>query len=347
MRFIEFWNSLLNSVAYVAPSLILVVSVAGILGIMLFCIIKIKSKYTGVFISVFVSCFLMIFVVSSVKNIAKVRILTASTEELERIKSEAEFKRNQRQILEMEREIRRNEIAMELQALKIDSLDESIKLLERTQLSISNFQEIFEFALLQTNISRTTFNQEKIGEEYTGWGFKADNYYDELLVVLSYDIDAKFGIDLNLLKISKVDDDSIIISGIAPKFIGSIGNRHDRHVAEIRRVNQKDNYGERTIDTVNINNNREASAFSEDRAWEFTRQFHKNLENGSELGFMDSAVIQLSQNFLRYIFSPFYTNIEFSNIEIQGAVPFMEYFQTEANTLIEQRDRLSKNQGEV
>ncbi|MCL2042966.1 MAG: hypothetical protein FWG89_02375 [Treponema sp.] len=344
MSFLEFWHNLQNAIGMAVPSVVFGVCILGILVIMLLCAILVENEKLAIILSALLGCVLMIPIVASYHNMVKIENLILPIEELEDLNRRAEIRRNEREILQQESELRRMAVARELQSIEIETLNESIKLLERTQLSIGNFREIFQVALLQTNIEKTTINREIIQDIQTGWGIVADIYHDELLVIISYEVDAKFGIDLEAIRIQKIDESSIVISGIHPMYIGAIANNHDRHVAEVRRVNLKDSFGENVLDTIEINNSRLAINFSEGRAWEYMRQFQENLNSGAELGFMDSAVIQLSQNFLKYIFSPFYTNIEFSAGTIPEAVPFMDYFQTEANALIYQRDMLLNNQ---
>ena len=346
MDFHEFWHNIQTAFNMSVPNLLFASCIFIILAVILICAVIVKSKIAAILISAFLGCILMIPIYSSYQNIVKNRILTTPLEELDELNLRADIRRNEREILQRERELREMAIAMERQSIEIETLNESIKLLERTHLNIGNFQEIFQVALLQTNIRRTTINRQELeGTHRSGLGFRADDYYDELLVIISHDVDAKFGIDLEAIRILKIDDNSIVISGVTPIFIGAVGNNHDRHVAEVRRVNMKDNFGESIVDTIVINNDRTALRIAEDHAWDSIRQFQENLSNGNELGFMDSAVIQLSQNFLKYIFSPFYANIEFSIETMPEAVPFMEYFQTEANTLINQRNMLLNIEG--
>ena len=340
----KIWPIVLDFVSAFPPVLLSIVCILAILAVIFISVLKIKTKALAIILATLLSCILIIPAILSVDEIVKNRLLSASTEELEQLNEVAMLRKQELELLEIRRELNRNRLIIEKQSIEIETLNESIMLLERAHLSVTNFRKIFEVALLHTNISQTTFRLDILDEPVDD---VLPNQYSEILVVLSHDVDAKFGIDLQAIRISKIDENSIVVSGITPMFVATRRNMPYRHVAETRRISTRNNFGERVIDTIRVRNDRVGLNQAESRAWFYAREFQENLFNGTELGFMDSSVIELAQNFIKYIFSPFYDNIDFSNRVIPGAVPFLDYFQIEANTLSAQKEALLEREGDV
>ncbi|MCL2042965.1 MAG: hypothetical protein FWG89_02370 [Treponema sp.] len=322
------------------PIIIIAVCIAGIIGIILYCVIKEYGKW-AIILSTIISCVLMIPVISSINSLVEAGIIGKRADELDRVSREIRIKRQEIRIDELNIELENNRIAMEERSIEIETLSENITLLENGNLSVRNFNTIFEVALLQIDLNQTTVRKDRLNKVRRGWGINADYYFDEVLVVISHDIEAKFGIDLKNIMISKINENTVNISGITPTYMGASKNEPFRHIAETRRVNQKMS-AERKPETVSsiIDHKIENIALANNRAHYHANQFQERLSQGVVLHFMGDAVIQLAENFLVYLFSPHFENIEFSSGVMPGAIPFLEYFETETNTLNNQRDRL-------
>jgi hypothetical protein len=170
----------------------------------------------------------------------------------------------------------------------------------------------------------------------TGWGLKADYYYDEALVIIAHDINAKFGVDLKEVKIAKINDNSVVVSGIRPKFIGANQNESKTLVKEIRRVDNKFGVPYR----VRIKDQRQDAILADIKADQYELEFQKKLSEGMEMAFMDNIIIQLAQNFIKIVLAPIYSNIVFSNVEASGALPLLDYLTKEINENNEAKYRL-------
>jgi hypothetical protein len=143
--------------------------------------------------------------------------------------------------------------------------------------------------------------------------------------VITHDIEAKFGVDLNEVKVSKLDGNTVAVSGIIPKFIGTSRNVSDQIVKEYRRVNYKK--GE--VSSVDTKLDSSSMNSVDRKANEYESEFQRKLSEGLELGFMNDAVVQLGQNFIKVMLAPVYRNIKFTKEELPDALPLMKHLQKE------------------
>lgn len=331
MNFLTFWYNMVDAVKTATVVLVIGGGFAGIFAIVLFSIFKIRkiNANLAIMVSTLLSCFLMVPVISAFNNLVDIRVegsivdegkaeMQAQRAELERLKAENRVKMLERERLD-------NQITIAKQSIEIEALNDNIKLLEHAELSMQSFQRILQIALLQTNLKQTLVRKEHLTPFESGWGFKADYFNDEILVILTHDINAKFGVDLNEIKIVKLDGNNVIVSGIRPKYIGSDRYITDIPVKEVRRVN----YKKGIVASIRIENNPESLNKADKYAKEYEDDFQRKLSEGLELGFMNDAVVQLAQNFLTVMLAPLYKNIRFTDAEQPGALPLMEYLQKE------------------
>jgi hypothetical protein len=201
---------------------------------------------------------------------------------------------------------------------------------------MQSFQQIAELALTQANFSQTLVRKEPVTPVETGYGLLADYYYDEALVIIAHDINAKFGIDLKEVKIAKTQDNSIVVSGIRPRFIGANQNESKTLVKEIRRVDNKFGVPYR----VRIKDQRQDAILADIKADQYELEFQKKLSEGMEMAFMDNTIVQLAQNFIKIVFAPLYDNIVFNNVDAPEALPLLDYLTKEINENNEEKYRL-------
>lgn len=289
---------IVGAIKRIMRGVVIVVGLMGIFGMIVFSIFKLQEINSSIAIlsSTLVSCLLMIPVISSFNYLVDSKIGGKI------INAGKKFA---------------------AQTAEIAALNDSINLLKNAQISVQSFHEIAELALLETHLQQTSVRQDKINESQEGFGIQADSYYDELLVIITHDITAKFGVNLNAIKLFKIDKDTVVVSGIKSTFIGASKNVTHTHVKEIRRIKIKND-----VKTVTVQNKQ--LQLADRKAEEFEVEFQTKLSEGNGLGFMDDAVIQLAQNFIKVILAPLYKNIQFDDMENERALPFNAYLQKEA-----------------
>jgi hypothetical protein len=311
--------------------LVIAGGLAGIFGITFLSIFKInkKSSILAIIVSTILSCIFMVPVISAFNNLIDLKvegsIIDAGKAEIKAQRAEVERLKAENRVRMLEREKLDNQITMAKQSIEIEALNDNIKLLENAQLSMQSFQKILELALLQTNLKQTLVKKEPITEMEKGWGLRAEYLNDEMLAIITHDITAKFGVDLNEVKIAKIDGNTAVVSGIRSKFIGTSKNVTNTLLKEIRR----NNYKRGVLVSVDTRYTSDALNLADKYAAAYETEFQTKLSEGLELGFMDEAVIQLAQNFIKVMFAPLYKNIRFDEAQLPDALPLMEYLQKE------------------
>jgi hypothetical protein len=331
MGIYNFWYGMVDKVQSMTAGLVIGICITGIIGILLLSILKIQKKNVilAVIVPTIVSCFLMVPFISSFNYIVDKKvggsIIDEAKAEIKAQRAEASRLIAENRVKMLEREKLENQITISLQTLEIQALNDNIKLLENTQLSMQSFQKILQVALLQTNINQTMVRKDDLSPRQQGWGLLADFYNDEILVILTHDISAKFGVDLTEIKLVKLDGNNVVVSGIRPKFIGADRNKTDPILKEVRRVNYKK--GE--VASVRVESNSQNLNIADRYARMYEDQFQTKLSEGLELGFMNDAVVQLAQNFITVMLAPLYRNIRFTDTEQVGSLPLMQHIQKE------------------
>jgi len=342
MFFMNFWYKTVDSLKSITPMLVIAGAFAGIFITLCFSIFRLGKKhhYLAIIFSTIVSCVLMVPVITAFNNLVLLRIegtiIDEGKAEIRAQRAEVERLIAENKVKLLEREKLDNEITIAKQSIEIEALNASNMLLERARLSMQSFQQIAELALTQANLSQTLVRKEPITPIETGWGLLADYYYDEALVIIVHDINAKFGVDLKEVKIAKAMNNSVVVSGIRPKFIGANQNESKTLVKEIRRVDNKFGAPYR----VRIKDQRQDAILADIKAEQYELEFQKKLSEGMEMSFMDNTIVQLAQNFIKIVLAPIYSNIVFNNAEAPGALPLLDYLTKEINENNEEKYKL-------
>jgi hypothetical protein len=294
-------------------------------------------------------------IISSANNYVKLRIegtiIDETKAEIRAQNAEAARLRAENQVKALESESLENQNTIERQTIEVQTLNESIKQLESTQLSMQSFQRILELALLETNLKQTMVRKDRIGD-VRGLGLLGYNW-DEVLVIINHDITAKFGIDLKEVRVARLNENTVVVSGIRSKYIGTSRYVPETILSEMRRV---DNQGGilrgssvdgGAINSVRVYDDRDNIRRAAQLTDEFRTGFQRRLSDGLELGFMDDAVTQLAQNFMRVMLAPLYgNNIRFDNVQRPDALPIMEYLERElreTNALVTELNEANGN----
>jgi len=342
MFFMNFWYKTLDSLKSITPVLAIAGALAGVIITLYFSIFRLGKKHhnLAIIFSTIVSCVLMVPVITAFNNLVVLRIegsiIDEGKAEIRAQRAEAERLIAENKMKLLEREKLDNEITIAKQSIEIEALNANNMLLERARLSMQSFQQIAELALTQANFSQTLVRKEPVTPIETGWGLLADYYYDEALVVIAHDINAKFGIDLKEVKIAKASDNSVVVSGIRPKFIGANQNESKTLVKEIRRIDNKFGVPYR----VRIKDQRQDVTLADIKANQYELEFQKKLSEGVEMAFMDNAIVQLAQNFIKIVLAPLYSNIVFNNTDVPEALSLLDYLTKEINENNEEKYKL-------
>ena len=252
--------------------------------------------------------------------------LTLSFNKLIRVQIKKE---QQDELSKAELEIKNLELKRENMKYDIENgaLQKQISLLKASQISTGSFQNILEAALLQVPLkTKQIWIENSPAKEANKFNPFYDFYQEEYLIVNAYDINAKFGIDLKKIKIKKINDNKIQVYGIEPKYIGSDSNKKYTLIKEAREVQYKDN---KKVG-VEFKNDKISANKADEIEQKNNNEFQDSLKNMTrDWGGFSQAVVKLGENFIKIIFAPVYSEIEFVKEDDGTFINMTDYINAE------------------
>ena len=357
------WMNFINWISQSASWLLVGVLLTALLTVIGVIIWKLKdNSVLAIVLTAGATVLITIPLVSTVNHLVELKakniVIAEKTQELENIKLKIENTALLNENLEKENEILAKEKEILEEEIKVNSLNQEINLLKASQASVNQFEKIAEVALIKANMQQTKvwhelINSGKIDESNT-WiqsigkkineqvGKTTSEYYDnKVLVVNTYEMDAKIGIDFNKIKVKKINDDKIQVSGIEPTYIGASKNVKTNHISEFR-TNEYDADG--TLRITTIDNTRQIQA--RDKEAEYDRDYQKSLQNMENWDFLTDAVVSLGENFIKMIFGGVYKDIEFVEYSDELFLPMEKYIETEIQNYIDETKSLTSLESE-
>ena len=247
-------------------------------------------------------------------------------------------------INKIEQAIQDRQKTIEKQAIRIEELNRNIELLKHTALSIGEFQQIAEMALLRTDIKWTRIYRDpvsdsrksgdaaaKLGTKLTSALQQNDYVTDEIFMVYTKSLnDAKFGFDLNRVMIAK-QGGNYVISGISAKYIGAEKPKVRDELAEYRRTGYKK---DGLVNTIEIKKDKMSLQRVDEVRKRYTEIISETgIEEIEEIKYLNDAVVVLAQNFLKVMLAPLCKNnedcIKFTGKEPDKSYQLMEYLKNE------------------
>lgn len=357
------WMNFINWISQSASWLLVGVLLTALLTVIGVIIWKLKdNSVLAIVLTAGATVLITIPLVSTVNHLVELKakniVIAEKTQELENIKLKIENTALLNENLEKENEILAKEKEILEEEIKVNSLNQEINLLKASQASVNQFEKIAEVALIKANMQQTKvwhelLNTGKIDESNT-WiqsigkkineqvGKTTSEYYDnKVLVVNTYEMDAKIGIDFNKIKVKKINDDKIQVSGIEPTYIGASKNVKTNHISEFR-TNEYDADG--TLRITTIDNTKQIQA--RDKEAEYDRDYQKSLQNMENWDFLTDAVVSLGENFIKMIFGGVYKDIEFVEYSDELFLPMEKYIETEIQNYIDETKSLTSLESE-
>jgi hypothetical protein len=349
MDILKGWYEITGVIRETASGLVIFGGIAGICGIVVFSIAAVRrvSGVLAILVSALGSCILMIPVIVSFNHLVDSRVESRLAGEqraaIRAQKAELTLLATERELREKEKELLDNQISLAKQSIRIEGLNDTVRHLESAMFNVQSFEKILELGLLEANLKQTALHRERAGDIQPGLGINADYFYDEYLIVSTHDITAKFGVDLNKVRLANSDlaPDTILVSGISSKFLGTGKNITRPEVAEMRRVDLKGRGEMAAINGIKVLNDTASMDAARQYAQRKDREYQIRLSQGFETGFMDDSVKKLAENFIKIVLLPLGKNVVFTAAEQEGALPLAAYIQAELQNSRAQRNELS------
>ena len=321
-----FFYRVQDKVSMTMSFFVMAACIIGIVLVLFFASTKLRkiNAVLAIVLSTALSCILMIPLMTAFNSFVNKKVVNEVTDsqlaEIEARKAQIKLLAANQELKEKEKEILDNKINMQKQSIEISGLEDSLRVLQNTQLNMQSFKEILELGLLEANLKQTNLYRKQLSGISTGMGLKADQYYDEGLVILTHDIDLK----KIKITVSKDFPNILWIKDIQPKFLGASKNKHVKEVAEIRRVDIKNN-----IKTYNILNGQSEVKKANQYADLCEQEYQTRLSQGLETNFMNDAILKLAENFIKLILSPLKKEIRFDSGLDGDTMSLEDYIETE------------------
>ena len=217
------------------------------------------------------------------------------------------------------------------QKAKIASLERQLDIARQNKAVINDYQTVNQHVLLQTNLNQVKYWEDVTSREKGLMDMLNDTVETKPIVVNSYNIDAKYGIDMKKIKVRRVNSSKLQIAGVTPVYIGSTKFDKKTMLKEIRKEGYKN--GAKVSSKVYTDG--EYIQQADNYESEKDREFRENFKNGDNIGPFRKAVTELGQYDIRKMFYNSYPEIEFlDNVpEDDSFVSLDEFIKSEISRL--------------
>lgn len=309
----NFFNSMADNVVQVFLACVCVVCIIGIIFV-LFLVLRNLSKKSmqgaifSTVVAVVLSLLFCLPLVLSANKIIKIRISRGVADDLTKIQLQKKNLELENEKLELVNKLEEEKFT---NSVKVKGLQKQIDGLKASQISAMKFSEILKLGLLEVELNTKQVWTGKLSDmkEASSINFFYKYYQDEYLIYNTYDIKATFGIDLNKIKIKKINENKIQVYGIEPEYTGSTKNVKKQILKEIREVRyDKDKAYPKEIA---VKNDKDSIKRIDELEQKYDREYQEGLQNMDNWKPFNKPIIKLGQNFIKMIFASSYSDIEF------------------------------------
>ena len=215
-----------------------------------------------------------------------------------------------------------------------------LQLVEDTKFNIPVYQDVAKLTLKEIKRSGTIVKKEQIEDA------KPRNYYekifgvssrhkDEILSVINYEIIFKCGINLQNIRVSRINEDSILVTGITPEYTSEPVFNFTDVISELRHISLDHSGKEKRI---SIEKDWESDAATGEKVVQYKSDAKTEFCNEFSLK-EDLELVKAARNFIQVMLAPVYKHIEFEeeafSLSDKG-LPLLSFLQNESKNCREQ-----------
>lgn len=213
--------------------------------------------------------------------------------------------------------------------------EKKIQLLENLSFNMPTYNDVLTMCLRNYSQMSTIKQREKFNEaDYSNVikklvGASSKNY-DEVLSIIDCLVTYQRGIDLKTVRIAKINDDTVVISGITPVYITKPHFEYKDFFSEVRHVSLDKSGG---VKHTSVEDDYDSMLILEQRQAEYKAHFEESFLNGHQEDGDSKDIIRRAQDFFKIILQPIYKNVQFSHDELANpqALPLLEYLTSETD----------------
>lgn len=236
------------------------------------------------------------------------------------------------QILQQKEQIETLKAEAEQFATKQEAFEHKLKLLQNLTFNMETYKDVFKICFRDYQQVSTIKQREKFNEaDYTN-SFKKligqeSKNYDEVLSIMDCLISYQRGVDLQNIKIAKINDDTVVVSGITPEYTTTPQFEYKEFFSEFRHVKLDKNGDTRHI---TVEKDEESAQQLASKQNEYKANFEDSFISGHEQDADAEEIIKRAQDFIKIILQPIYKHVEFDDALLtQKAVPLLDYLRSE------------------
>ena len=224
---------------------------------------------------------------------------------------------------------------------KISQLEKQLEIAKQNKAVINDYQTVNQHVLLQTSLNQIKYWEDVTSREKGLMDMLKDSVETKPVVVNSYNIEAKYGIDMNKIKVKRVNDSKLQITGVEPVYIGSTRFDKKTMLKEIRKEGYKN--GSKVSSTIYTDGEymQQADKYENEK----DREFRESFANKDNIGPFKKAITELGQYDIRKMFYNSSPEIEFldNDVNDESFVSLDDFIKNEISRLQTEIDNTKKD----
>ncbi|MBQ9538652.1 MAG: hypothetical protein IJU95_05230 [Treponema sp.] len=243
----------------------------------------------------------------------------------------------QEQVREQELELERLRKDKEAYEEKAIDFQRRITLLENLTFNMETYRDVLKVCFRDYRQEATIKRRESFNEDDGEASFsplsplnkmlgRQGKSYDEVLSVMDCTISYQRGVDLQKIKIAKVNNSTVVVSGLSGEYLTMPRFDYKDFFSEIRHV-KLDKEGE--LKRINVESGEYYEHELKKRQSEYKAQFEDSFLNGKDSD-DNEEITRRAEDFIRIILQPIYSHVEFDNtIPAADSKPLLEFLRGE------------------
>ncbi len=215
-----------------------------------------------------------------------------------------------------------------------------LMLLENLTVNMNTFKDVFKVCFRDCQQVSTIKQREKIN--FRDGSVFGHGGYDEVLAVMDCRVSYQRGVDLQNIMVSRINDDTVVVSGIEPEYTSRPRFEYKDFFCELRSV-ELDRKGDVKKVSVKTGTDSADSTYQKDldeRRNLYKADFEDEFTGGLSQNEDASEIVRKTQDIIRILLEPIFSHVEFDDSKALDSVPLLELLNSERNLCL---SKLKKN----
>ena len=211
--------------------------------------------------------------------------------------------------------------------------ERKIQLLENLSSNLDTYKDVFKVCFRDYQQNATIKQRERLAEanntnHLKKWLSSSSKNYDEILSIMECLITYQRGIDLQNIRIAKIKEDTVVVSGIVPEYTTPPRFDYQEFFSELRHVKQDKNGKTKNVKIKTDDKSQLQLAKKQD---EYKAMFEEAFKNGSKQDDDAPEIIKRAQDFIKIILQPIYKYVEFDDNAVisKNPMPILDFLRSE------------------